>query len=86
MHKLWYKKRSSLHGSGLFAASNIKKDDKTQNSIKRVLKKKFGRKVELQVEVDESVIGGLSVSVGERTFDGLVSSRLQEVKSVLEGR
>ena len=50
------------------------------------MKKKFGRKVELQVEVDESVIGGLSVSVGERTFDGLVSSRLQEVKSVLEGR
>ena len=47
---------------------------------------KVGRKVELQVEVDESVIGGLSVSVGERTFDGLVSSRLQEVKSVLEGR
>ena len=64
----------------------IELDDKTQNSIKRVLKKKFGRKVELQVEVDESVIGGLSVSVGERTFDGLVSSRLQEVKSVLEGR
>ena len=66
--------------------SAIELDDKTQNSIKRVLKKKFGRKVELQLEVDESVIGGLSVSVGERTFDGLVSSRLQEVKSVLEGR
>ena len=42
--------------------------------------------MELQVEVDESVIGGLSVSVGESTFDVLVSSRLQEVKSVLEGR
>ena len=27
MKKLWYKKKSSLHGSGLFAVSNIKKGD-----------------------------------------------------------
>ena len=30
MNKLWYKKRSSLHGSGLFAATNIKNKDAEQ--------------------------------------------------------
>ncbi len=28
MDKLWYKKRSGVHGSGLFASQNIKKGSK----------------------------------------------------------
>jgi len=27
----------------------------------------------------EDVLGGLSVSVGERTFDGLISSKISEI-------
>jgi len=38
------------------------------------------------VEVNPSVIGGLSVSVGERTFDGLLSSKFSDIKTVLKGR
>ena len=66
--------------------SAIELDEDTQKSIKKVLKKKFGRNVELKMQIDEDVLGGLRVSVGERTFDGLVSTRLSEVKSVLGGR
>ena len=66
--------------------SAIELDEDTQKSIKKVLKKKFGRNVELKMHIDEDVLGGLRVSVGERTFDGLVSTRLSEVKSVLGGR
>ena len=60
-------------------------DEKIQKEIRKVLKNKFGRNVELKIQIDKEVLGGLSISVGERTFDGLVSSRLSEVKSVLGG-
>ena len=63
--------------------SAIELDEDTQKSIKKVLKKKFGRNVELKMQIDKDVLGGLRVSVGERTFDGLVSTRLSEIKSVL---
>ena len=33
-----------------------------------------------------SVIGGIKVSVGERTFDSLLSSKFSEIQTVLEGR
>jgi len=66
--------------------SAIDLDDKIQNDIRKVLKKKFGRNVELKIQIDKEVLGGLSISVGERTFDGLVSSSLSEVKSVLGGK
>ena len=66
--------------------SAIELDEDTKKNIKKVLKKKFGRNVELKMQIDEDVLGGLRVSVGERTFDGLVSTRLSEVKSVLGGR
>ena len=65
--------------------SAIELDEKIQKDIRKVLKKKFGRNVELKIQIDKEVLGGLSISVGERTFDGLVSSRLSEVKSVLGG-
>ena len=42
--------------------------------------------MEIKVEVNPDVLGGLSVSVGERTFDGLISSKISEIKTVLESR
>jgi F0F1-type ATP synthase delta subunit len=40
----------------------------------------------LKIDIDPDVMGGLSVSVGERTFDGLISSKISEIKTVLESR
>ena len=54
MHKLWYKKRSSLHGSGLFAASNIKKDDQVIQYIgDKVTKKEGDRRADIQIKKAE---------------------------------
>ena len=61
-------------------------DAKTQNSLKAALKKKIGTDVDLKIDIDPDVMGGLSVSVGERTFDGLISSKISEIKTVLESR
>ena len=66
--------------------SAIELDDKTQKALKSAIKNKLGTDVELSVEVNPSVLGGLSVSVGERTFDGLLSSKFSDIKTVLKGR
>ena len=64
----------------------VELDAKTQNSLKAALKKKIGTDVDLKIDMDPDVMGGLSVSVGERTFDGLISSKISEIKTVLEFR
>ena len=54
MHKLWYKKRSSLHGSGLFAASNIKKNEQVIQYIgDKVTKKEGDRRADIQLKKAE---------------------------------
>ena len=64
----------------------VELDAKTQNSLKAALKKKIGTDVDLKIDIDPDVMGGLIVSVGERTFDGLISSKISEIKTVLESR
>jgi len=44
MKKLWYKKKSSLHGSGLFAKNNIKKGEKVIQYIGDIITKREGDK------------------------------------------
>ena len=51
--------------------SAVELNDSTQNDLKAALKSKLGRDIELSLKVDSSVIGGIKVSIGERTFDGL---------------
>ena len=54
MHKLWYKKRSTLHGSGLFAASNIKKKEQVIQYIgDKVTKKEGDRRADIQLKKAE---------------------------------
>jgi F-type H+-transporting ATPase subunit delta len=66
--------------------SAVELNDSTQNNLKAALKSKLGRDIELSLKVDSSVIGGLKVSIGERTFDGLLSSKFSDIQTVLEGR
>lgn len=66
--------------------SAVELNESTQKSLKAALKNKLGRDVELSLKVDTSVIGGIKVSIGERTFDGLLSSKFSDIKTVLEGR
>ena len=54
MKKLWYKKKSSLHGSGLFASSNVKKNDQVIQYIgDKVTKKEGDRRADIQIKKAE---------------------------------
>ena len=47
------------------------------------LEKRFGRKLNLSVQLDESLIGGVRVAVGDEVLDTSVKARLEQMKAAL---
>ena len=47
------------------------------------LEKRFGRKLNLTVQSDESLIGGIRVVVGDEVLDTSVKARLEQMKAAL---
>jgi F0F1-type ATP synthase delta subunit len=45
-----------------------------------------GKQVELKVEVDPKIMGGLKVVVGDRSIDLSVAARVQELSTALESQ
>lgn len=57
--------------------------DAQKAELMAALKAKFGRDVEATVEVDESLIGGAVITVGDQVIDGSVRGRLQKMAAAL---
>ena len=53
------------------------------NDISDALQKRFGRKLNLSVKIDESLIGGVRVVVGDEVLDTSVKARLEQMKAAL---
>lgn len=53
------------------------------DTIKAALKKRFGREVELDAAVDESLIGGAVISAGDVVIDGSLKGKLARLQSAL---
>jgi len=51
--------------------------------IQPVLEQRFGRKLEIAVEVDPGLIGGIRAVVGDEVFDASVSARLERMRQAL---
>jgi len=47
------------------------------------LEKRFGRKLNLTVKPDDSLIGGVRVVVGDEVLDTSVKARLEQMKAAL---
>jgi len=47
------------------------------------LEKRFGRKLNASVQIDESLIGGIRVAVGDEVLDTSVKARLEQMKVAL---
>jgi len=52
-------------------------DEDQQRRLTEALERASGKKVDLRVIVDESVIGGVYARVGDQVFDGTVRRRLE---------
>jgi F-type H+-transporting ATPase subunit delta len=51
--------------------------------LSATLEQRFGRKLNLAVQTDESLIGGIRVVVGDEVLDTSVKARLEQMKAAL---
>jgi F-type H+-transporting ATPase subunit delta len=65
----------------LISAQAVPKTE--QSAIVKALEKRFGKKVQLQSETDESLIGGAVIKAGDLVIDGSVKGRLQKLATAL---
>ncbi|MCW2832004.1 MAG: synthase subunit delta [Aeromicrobium sp.] len=59
--------------------------DAEKTRLGQALGKKYGRDVHLNIVVDPSILGGISVSVGDEVVDGSMSTRLEVARRRLAG-
>lgn len=58
-------------------------DEAALAELAGTLEKRFGRKLSLSVKIDESLIGGVRVVVGDEVFDTSIKARLEQMKAAL---
>lgn len=51
--------------------------------VRAALEKRFGRKLNLSVQEDPSLIGGIRVAVGDEVLDTSIKARLEQMKAAL---
>ena len=57
----------------------------TQDTLRAQLGTLTGKKVRLQFEVDEELIGGIVTRIGSTVYDGSVRTQLQQIKQKMAG-
>lgn len=52
-------------------------------TIKAALRKRFGREVEIETSIDESLIGGALIAASDIVIDGSIKGKLERLQSAL---
>jgi len=63
------------------AAASLSKNEESR--IKDALSKISGKEVALEVEVDESLLGGVVAYMGSQVYDGSIKNQLMQIKDNL---
>ena len=63
--------------------SAIRLTDAQEERLAAALARTLGRQVQLQVDVDPSVVGGLAVRIGDEVIDGTISHHLRAARVAL---
>lgn len=58
-------------------------DESKKDALQRALEQSMGRRLDMHVFVDPSVVGGVRVKIGDTVIDGSLARRLDEVKTRL---
>lgn len=57
--------------------------DASKDNLIQKLEKRYGKKVEASIEIDNSLIGGAVIEVGDTVIDGSVKGRLEQLTKAL---
>ncbi len=78
---LWNEKNST---SVVEVCTATEADKKTKKTLKAYIQKKLNAEnVEMKLNIDKSILGGVIIKEGDRVFDGSVRTRLYELKNKL---
>ena len=77
-----YQAAVALSTAYVTSAVALTEDQKAR--LGETLARKFGRRIQLVCEVDEHLLGGITVRLDGVVLDGSLRHRLQEVKDVME--
>lgn len=73
--------RSGVSDAVIHSAWEI--DPSQLQEIVAVLEKRFDRRLQVRVEIEPDLIGGIRVAVGDEVLDTSVKARLEQMKSAL---
>lgn len=57
--------------------------DKQKGEIEKILSDHFELEVDINVEVDEEILGGIIVQMGSKMIDSSLLTRLKSIKNVM---
>ena len=63
--------------------SAAKLEEEDLNRIRKTLTKMSGKEVVLELEIDESLLGGVITQIGSEVYDGSLKNQLQQIKEDL---
>jgi len=63
--------------------SAVKLSDEQSNELVKRLEVYTGKKIRASIAINESLIGGVSVKIGDTIFDGSISHQLQRFRQAL---
>lgn len=72
------------HLSHVTIVSAKEMDQAQLDQIKTIVEKQTGDTVDLIVKIDPALIGGFTLKIGDKLFDGSIASRLRKVKQDFE--
>src|SRR5699024_4589781 len=73
-----YNKYAGIIKIKVSAAYELNEEQRT--ALQQNLEEKTGKKVDLEIEIDESLMGGMAVSIEDTVIDGTVKNQLQELE------
>jgi len=80
-HEMWDEERGVERA---IVRTAVDLDDATRERIRQQLAQQTGKTIELETEVDPSLIGGAVIRIGDRLIDGSTRTRLRQLRGRLQ--
>jgi F-type H+-transporting ATPase subunit delta len=76
-----YRKHKGIESGTITTAISISSE--TLDNIKKIIHSSLKKEVDLNVKVDENIIGGMIIQIGDKQYDASVKSGLEKMKRKL---